>query len=217
MAGFRKSAEFEEAVDVLVAVSGIDSLRGGYMVFDSDLKNGRWYEDEDGVVNKSPAHHHARVPVDGEGDEGSRKYAAAELVAGLAWSLETLPVMLAVTAGHENEHIYQRGFDSAMYHLFGGEREADPSPSQPADQRTDSEPLQEVTLAEIVVERARINTLWDRAEALHEAEDGDERDEVVQEARDATIDLQHKVLLAIEEGRVDPVAAAKAATGKETL
>ena len=66
-----------------------------------------------------------------------------------------------------------------------------------------SGPAGSLLLAEIVGERSRINREWE--------EEGADSDVLT----GATVELQHKVLLAIQDGRVDPVAAAAAALGTE--
>jgi len=68
-------------------------------------------------------------------------------------------------------------------------------------------PLGEVTLAEIVLERGRINR------ELEETEDQGNALDLIRDLEGDTIKMQHKVLRAIEEGHIDPVAAAKAALG----
>ena len=80
--------------------------------------------------------------------------------------------------------------------------------------------MQEVTIAEIVLERGRIASAWERLGV--ELEDGapangKDRDTDESELLSDKIDLQHKVLLAIKDGRVDPVAAATAVLGTEAL
>lgn len=68
-------------------------------------------------------------------------------------------------------------------------------------------------VCELAMSRDRIEVDWDRLDTAEKDGGGEEEAEVKtrEEIHSDTIDHQHRALLLISEGRVDPVAAAKAA------
>lgn len=76
-----------------------------------------------------------------------------------------------------------------------------------------------VLVAEIVLERGRIDAMWDRMRGL-EAEEGDTKQQqkvLLDDIQSAKIALHHRVFLYIAEGRVEAVDAAAAVLGHQSL